>query len=113
MKNAIVADHCTARCLSLQGAGGSVQQNRTAAWERAQDPWLVCELGNLPILRRQIDSGEIGVHDVNSITGESLLMVRVGAPSVRRRLNEHWTLRRSACLLRRGSSCTQAWSHAS
>jgi hypothetical protein len=41
----------------------------------AVDPWTAAELGNLPVLRREIDMGSVRVAEVNRITGESLLMV--------------------------------------
>ena len=44
-------------------------------WDRHYDPWLACELGNLPVVRRAIDMGTVGVHDTNRITGETLLHV--------------------------------------
>jgi hypothetical protein len=59
------------------GAGASASSGVTfmQRWDRHYDVWLACELGNLPVVRRCIDMGSAGVHDVNPITGENLLQV--------------------------------------
>lgn len=44
-------------------------------WDRHYDVWLACELGNLPVVRRAIDMGSVGVHERNRITGDTLLHV--------------------------------------
>ena len=45
------------------------------AMERIHDPWYAAEMGNLPIVRRAVDMGTIGVHEVNPTSGETLLHV--------------------------------------
>jgi hypothetical protein len=54
--------------------GGGVSNMQR--WDRHYDTWLACELGNLPVVRRAVDMGTVGVHERNRVTGETLLMVR-------------------------------------
>jgi hypothetical protein len=63
---------CAVHGCGWRGRGAGASAGGASGW----DTWTACELGNLPIVRRAVDSGVIGVHDVNPITGESLLMVR-------------------------------------